>query len=134
MRQEEIVEARKKAEAAVADMPDGGLKVAAFQTILAQLLQAFPQMMRSNGAAHAPKRNTTKIAVGTTSRLMALADEGIFAQQRSLGDIKRILSERGWHYRLEELGTPLTRLVRKKHLRRTQVVEGGKKIWKYSNY
>jgi hypothetical protein len=61
-------------------------------------------------------------------------DEGVFGQQRSLGEIKRILSERGWHYRLEELGTPLTRLVRKRQLRRTQVMEGGKKIWKYSNY
>jgi len=49
-------------------------------------------------------------------------------------EIRQTLLQNGWHYQLADLGTPLTRLVRRKLLRRTQVTDGGKKIWKYSNY
>jgi len=134
-----LVAARKAAEAAVAGMPDGALKTAAFQTILAQLVQnefAQPSPVSGRSAQIKPsvrKRNGSS-AEGTTGRLISLIDEGIFRQQRSLAEIRRLLSERGWHYRLEDLGTPFTRLVRRRLLRRVQAAEGGKKIWKYSNY
>ena len=138
--EKELVAARKLAESAVSDMENNPLKVAAFQTILSELLKrGSPQTAVHSGTIQevtsAPKRNTVRAASGgTTSRLLSLVQEGLFNEQRSLADIKQILSEKGWHYESDDLGTPVTRLVRRKYLRRTQVAEGGKKIWKYSNY
>ena len=135
MRTESLVEARRAAEAAVADMSDGPLKVAAFQTILARLLDQKGQSVNSVGERLATTRRLRAGAVvgsGTTARLVALLEEGFFVQQRSLAQIRAVLAERGWHYRLEDLGTPVTRLVRRRLLRRTQVLDGGKKIWWYS--
>ena len=63
---------------------------------------------------------------------MHLMDDGFFAQPQSLKEIRERLAESGFHYRLEDLGTPLTRLVQRKRLRRSQFVVRGKKIWKYS--
>jgi hypothetical protein len=135
MRTESIVEARRAAEAAVDDMSEGPLKVAAFQTILARLLDQEAPSVNSVAARPATARRSRARAVvgsGTTARLVALLEEGFFAQQRSLAQIRAVLAERGWHYRLEDLGTPVTRLVRRRLLRRTQVLDGGKKIWWYS--
>ncbi len=143
MEVEKLISARRAAEAAVQDMADGPLKTTAFATILTQLLQqelptnrtpsltapvSRPSVSRKKGAG--PKRD------GTTARLLNLVEEGFFNEQRSLAEIKNVLAERGWHYQLESLGTPVTRLVRSKHkyLRRTKVAEGGKKLWKYSKY
>jgi hypothetical protein len=137
--QELLMAARKRAEGSVADMPDGPLKIAAFQTILTQLLQ---KELNQFGVASSPTSSTRSqakkkgpiLSGGTTSRLLGLLEEGIFVRQRSLAEIRQILSERGWHYQPEDLGTPVTRLVRRRQLRRSQVTEGGKKLWKYSNY
>lgn len=132
MNRDVLISARKSAEAAVADMPSGDLKVAAFQTILAKLLDANSKPAARE--ATQPAEAVSAKASGTTGRLLGLIQEGFFAQQRSLADIQKRLAENGWHYPQEHLGTPLTRIVRKKQLRRTQVAEGGKKIWKYSVY
>jgi hypothetical protein len=139
MQQRVLIAARKAAEAAVAEMADGALKTAAFQTILTQLLQNesarfSPASVRGPQIKPSVRKKNGSVAEGTTGRLISLIDEGIFGQQRSLAEIRRLLSERGWHYRLEDLGTPFTRLVRRRLLRRVQAAEGGKKIWKYSNY
>jgi hypothetical protein len=135
MKQEFLVQTRKAAEAAVDDMRDGPLKTAAFQTILTQLLQQGHGMEDSERVSSIGKKKPgARVSSGTTSRLHSLVTEGVFEQQRSLAEIRQILAERGWHYRLEDLGTPVMRIVRQKQLRRTQVTEGRKKIWKYSNY
>jgi hypothetical protein len=130
-----IVDARRTAENAVADMPEGALKTAAFQTILAQLLQNHEaETGRPASLQFETTRPKTKARVpgGTTGRILGLINEGIFDQQRSLAEIRHALSERGWHYNLEDIGTPVTRLVRRRLLRRSQVSAGGKKIWKYA--
>jgi hypothetical protein len=135
-RADELVEAREAAEAAVSGMVDGTLKVAAFQTILEHLLQKEnPRVAEPiSGSARPRKKPSGGSPSGTTGRILSLIDEGLFNQQRSLTEIRQILAERGWHYSLEDLGTPFTRLVRRKQLRRTKITDGGKKIWKYSNY
>lgn len=128
-----IVIARKRAEDAVADMPEGPLKIAAFQTILSSLLTAGPPSKPAEKAEmSAPKK--TKAAGGTTGRIQELASEGFFNEQRSLGDVQQALAARGFHYPQENLGTPMMRLVRNKFLRRVQINAGGKRIWGYSNY
>jgi len=138
MKKDELARAVAIAEAAVRQMPEGAMKVAAFQTILQELLQR----QRADSTTEAPpaapeahrKRTAAAPATGTTSRLMSLMDEGFFNQQRSLLEIRQVLAERGWHYKPEDIGTPVTRLVRQKHLRRVRVAEGGKKLWRYSSY
>jgi len=137
-----LIRARREAEAAVKDMPEGDLKNTAFATILAHRLgQGTAPVPPSPSPTRTKARSATNKAgaprrEGTTARLLRLVEEGFFAQPRSLADIKAALAERGWHYQVESLGTPVTRLVQSKHkyLRRTQIAEGGKKIWKYSNY
>lgn len=139
MEVKDLVEARKTAEAAVAGMEDGALRIVAFETILRRLLDAGrekerpPQttppaeaaMLMRTGRGDAPPS-------GTSSRIMSLVDDGFFTEQRSLAEIQAGLAERGWHYEQNYLSTPLARLVRRKLLRRTQVMDGSKKLWKYS--
>jgi hypothetical protein len=139
MKHEVIVAARKAAELAVEDMSSGPLKTAAFQTILTQLLQRetmatdVEPAMSQLGKTFGRRKSGGQRVSGTTSRLVSLIEDGIFRQQRSLAEVRQLLSERGWHYQLEDLGTPITRLVRRKLLRRTQVSDGGKRTWRYSN-
>lgn len=121
------------AEAAVSDMEDTRLKVAAFQTILTKLLE---RRRDGVGASTAPELGDkrTKRTGGSTERILKLAGEGFFQQQRSLAEIQQGLADRGWHYPQPFLGTPLRRLVQRRALRRTMVTQGGKKLWKYSLY
>ena len=141
MEVKDLVGARKKAEAAVVGMVDGPLKVSAFETILRSLLdegrekdrpaqaipQAEPAIPRMMGRGDAPP-------TGTSSRIMSMVHDNFFAVQRSLAEIQAGLAERGWHYDQNFLSTPLARLVRRKLLRRTQAIDGPKKLWKYSIY
>jgi hypothetical protein len=117
-------------------MSEGPLKVTAFQTILAQLLQRQSRGVdfRStpSRATERTKKTVARVPQGTTSRLMGLLAEGFFTKPRSLAEVRQVLAEKGWHYSLMDLGTPLTRLVRRKQLRRAQVAESGKKTWRYS--
>jgi hypothetical protein len=136
MRLEGIVVARKTAESAVADMDAGPMQIAAFQAILSHLLQkTLPGGVLGSANAFKPankKRSQEGTrANGTTPRLLGLISEGVFAQSRSLAEIRQALSEHGWQYQPEDLGTPLTRLVQRGYLRRTQEQKGGKKLWKY---
>src|SRR5438045_908163 len=115
-RDKELLEARKSAERAVADMADGPLKIAAFQAVLSHLLSA----QTLTAAPTAPVKTVRASKSGTTARLVSLLDEGLLATPRSMSEIQAALAQRGWHYRAEDLGTPLARLVRKKILRRNQ--------------
>ena len=136
---ETLVAARKTAESAVAEMPEGPLKIAAFETILRKLLDASCQPDRVAERRSSQPTNDSRAvkrgsASGTTSRITSLVDEGFFGEQRSLAEIQGALAERGWHYDQNFLSTPVTRLVRRRVFRRTQATEGTKKVWKYSIY
>jgi hypothetical protein len=136
---EALVAARKTAESAVAEMSEGPLKIAAFETILRKLLDTSSQpegLTDRRGSQSKSDKRAVKSgnASGTTSRITGLVDEGFFREQRSLAEIQGALAERGWHYDQNFLSTPVTRLVRKRLLRRTQATEGTKKVWKYSIY
>jgi hypothetical protein len=127
-----LLAARKRAEQAVIDMPEGPLKIKAFEVILSSLLS--PQASAPENELVAPRE--PKIAAEAPSsfpgRIGLLAAEGFFAQPRSLAEVQTALAERGWHYPQENLSTPLVRLVRQRQLRRLQLAEGNKRVWKYS--
>ena len=129
-----LIEARKLAEASVADMPDGPQKLAAFQTILSSLLGGV-HAEANTPIAEAPKsQDATRTETGPRGRILSLERDGFFAQPRSLPEIQEALAQRGWHYPQQNLGTPLTRLVRDRSLRRLRTNDGTKKLWKYSIY
>ena len=133
MADDPLVQARKRAERAVAGMADVPLKTAAFQTILAKLLadadrseqiQPTPSKARSGMKQH-PRT--------LTERILAIRSEGFFKTQRSLSDVREALGSRGWHYPLTTLSGVMQALVRRRELRRERVSAGNKQVWKYSN-
>lgn len=136
-----ILDARQAAEAAVADMADGPLKIKAFEIVFSRLLhtETDPGLTR-----------TPKIEQGTTrgralgnppgrveslrGRILILKSDTYFEMQRTLGDIREELASRGWHYALTAMSGVMQGLVSDRELRRERVNMGTKKVWKYSNY
>lgn len=128
----DLLTARRKAEDAVSDMPEGPLKLKAFEVILSSLLTgaSVPLTAAAPNGGAGERRNATPSSLA--GRVNVLAEEGFFSGPRSLAEIQAGLSERGWHYPQNSLSTPLVRLVRQRQLRRLQVPEGRKRVWKYS--
>lgn len=128
-----IVSARRQAEAAVADMAEGALKIKAFEVVLQHLLSAGkdkrvgdrPRAALREGKNHSP----TSIA----GRILTLQEEGFFSQPRTIADIKAELGNHGWHIPLTTLSGRLQGLVQHRRLRRERVDVRGKKQWRYSN-
>jgi hypothetical protein len=129
----DIVSLRKKAEEAVADMADGPLKIKAFEMIFGSLLST-PLQPKHESQSVARRVQTTlnESPSSIGARITLLADEGFFEQPRSLGEIQDGLAQHGWHYPQNNLSTPLVRLVRQRRLRRLQLADGNKRVWKYS--
>jgi len=129
-----LVRARQKAEQAVKGMEDGPLKIAAFQTILAKLLDNFG--VAEDKERHRPKRSKGIVEgqpATRKDRVLAIKAEGFFETQRALGEVRQALGARGWHYAVTALSGAMQELVRNRELRREKVSVGAKKVWKYSN-
>ena len=130
METEHLIKARKKAETAVEGMAEGPLKIKAFEVILTSLVSsatpapAVPQKIA--------QKSEQKPSSSLGARIALLAQEGFLADPRSLSEIQIKLREHGWHYPQSNLSTPLIRLVRQRRLRRLQLAEGSKKLWKYA--
>ena len=135
----DLISLRKQAEQAVADMQPGEIRTKAFEVILNHLLaghngKSIPKPKDApRTRLHSPKASVRGGTNSRPARIMALATEGFFDQQRTLSDIKDELSARGWHYGLNALSTPVQKLVQQQRLRRVKVSNGNKKVWKYSN-
>jgi len=129
---EQLVNARKSAEEAVAGMAEGPFKLKAFEVILGSLVSTGAgQVVEAIPAKGARSRSREK-ATSLASRIEILAGEGYLSEPRSLSEIQAKLAEHGWHYAQTNLSTPLIRLVRQRQLRRLQLVVGSKRVWKYS--
>jgi len=137
-----LVEIRKQAEQAVAEMPDGELKVKAFEVVLTHLLEASqmaPATTSERAAVPKPSGGKISATIGglrsLSGRILVLKDEGFFNKQRTISEVREELSAHGWHYPLTTLSGALQALVRppKNQLRRVRVQQGKRKIWKYSN-
>lgn len=66
---------------------------------------------------------------GPTGLITELADEGYFKSKRTIGDIQKKLEERGHIYATTSISPCLTRLTKKRTLRRVKE----NKIWVYVN-
>jgi hypothetical protein len=128
-----LISARKRAEAAVAEMADGPLKEKAFEVILASLLGGGGRAYSlTRTAATEPQEADGSPPSSLAGRIGLIAEDGFFAEPKSLSEIKEKLAEHGWHYPQPNLSTPLVRLVRQRRLRRLQLAEGKKRVWKYT--
>ena len=127
-----LVTARKRAEAAVADMSDGAFKVKAFEVILGSLLAGEFPAPAAAGAAARPEETRRSPPSSLAERVALLAEDGFFAEPKSLSEIQAKLAEHGWHYPQTNLSTPLIRLVRQRRLKRLQLAVGNKRVWKYA--
>jgi len=140
MNQSDIIAARKRAESAVVDMPEGDLKTKAFEVLFGKLLDNISSLKaKPTGdprvrADRDPESDEATETPGTSlnRRILYLKQEGFFEKQRSLGDIKSELAMNGWHYPVTTLSGAVQGLVQRRGLRRERVVEGKKKLWKYS--
>ena len=128
----DLMDARKRAEAAVADMKDGPLKVKAFEVILGSLLADGARAPVAKATQNKSAEARTSPPSSLAERIRLLAEEGFLAQPKSLSDIQGKLAEHGWHYPQTNLSTPLIRLVRQRKLRRLQFTVGNKRVWKYA--
>lgn len=138
MELQKLKELRRRAEQATSDMPDGELKLKAFEVILNGLLRGIEDGSGDGRAPEAVVRSqkrlpTTRVAATTSrDRILMLKAENFFAKLRTIGEVREQLAARGWHYPLSSLSGPLQRLA-SDELRRQKVSEGGAKVWKYSN-
>jgi hypothetical protein len=137
----QLIGLRRTAEKAVSDMPEGELKVKAFEVILNNLLRGHKHGgggEDDTATAHTrPKqhRRNRRTAAPTSrpDRVLQLKDEGYFRGERSISDVRQELGVHGWHYPLTALSGTLQTLVQRRELRRQKVRHGTKEIWRYSN-
>lgn len=141
MKVKRLVDLRREAEKAVSDMPEGELKVKAFEVILNNLislpgnLETGDDVVRTTGtpSTKGPDKGQSSKPASTRDRILLLKEEDHFREQRSITQIRQELAAHGWHYPLTALSGPLQDLVQRRELRRQKMAEGKKKVWKYSN-
>jgi hypothetical protein len=140
MEPKRLLDLRRAAEKAVADMPEGELKVKAFEVILNNLLED-RERGRQGREDNAPaglrpgkdrKKRRAAAPTSTPDRILQLRDENYFGDPRSISDVRNELGTHGWHYPLTTLSGVLQDLVQRRELRRQKVVKGKRRIWKYS--
>jgi hypothetical protein len=141
-----IIEARKKAEAAVAEMPEGELRVEAFKLILNRLLSGGEgpeptQKPRTAARRHSSARKGTAaenqaedfVPRSAPERILTLKAEGFFEKERGIGEVREELQTHGWRYDVTALSGTLIGLVQRRELRRSKVDDGKKTTYKYFN-
>lgn len=141
-----LIEARKKAELAVAEMPEGELKIEAFKLILNRLLSdggSAVSERKGRSSRYRGKnqnRNTSSeahegvaIPRSAPARILELKAEGFFDEQRGISEIRDELQTHGWRYDVTALSGTLMKLVRQRELRRSKVDDGNKTTYKYFN-
>jgi len=91
-----LVELRKQAEQAVKDMPEGDLKLKAFETFLTHLLsQDVDKSAVGGGRKPHSKQKETKGRQGAekdpktaTDRILFLKEEGFFDSQKGISEVR----------------------------------------------
>lgn len=128
----------EKARDAVDKIDDADLRGRAFEVILAHLLRN-GNIAKDNQALEgkSQKKSSTASTIPESTlpgRILSLKSDGFFKSQQTLGAVRDELRKRGWHYPATSLSGPMQLLVRERELRREQIKDGNKKVWKYSNH
>lgn len=136
---DQMKKARKEAEAAVGDMPEGPLKVKAFEVFLQNILdQANLKKEVTVEEKRAPKtRTTTKVKrESIRTRIQLLKEAHFFNVPKSNDAIVKELASKGFHYGTTSLTWTLQSLVQNGDLRRIKVKSDptkDKEVWGYVN-
>lgn len=129
-----LIEEARQATTGVSD-PD--LRGRAFQSILEFLLEGGnigeTKQAAKNRTASPPIHRPAPTETTLPGRIVSLKSDDFFKSQRTIVEVQGELRKRGWHYPLTSLSGPMQSLVRQRELRREQVKDGKKKVWKYSN-
>jgi len=135
-----VIELRKQAEKAVADMKEGSIKEKAFEVILGYLLsgQNVSSMTKTTlrkSVSHIQNKKPHTSKSGPMARVAELVSEGFFKKARGIADVRKTLRDRGHHYPVTTLSPTLVRLTRAKTLRRTrEKLEGSRAGFVYTNW
>ena len=136
---DDLVAIRKKAEAVVQGMPEGPLKVAAFEKAFDRLggnpnppRPVTRRRRRRNTSSNGPLGSARK-REGPKAHARELKEEGFFDQSQTAGEVVGQLLAAGHKYPGEAVSTALARLTRDKELKRRKEPrgDGGKSIWVY---
>jgi hypothetical protein len=135
-----------EAEAAVSGVKDADLRRVAFDKILDRLLSdpdsEQGETDRGKSVARKPATTKSKVAKKETSKakgpqgyIRELIEEGFFQKPQTISAIKAELGNRGHHFALTSLSTPLQRLCQKRLLRRHKEKGAtGTGSFQYSNW
>ena len=129
-------DARLIAEKSVSDMPEGDLKLKAFEVTLQHLLATGSSQPVTNGKARGSKRVATSApgqANTLSERILMLQADGFFDTPKVIGAVREGLQVHGWHYPVTTLSGTLQALVQRRKLRRERVKDNNKVVWRYSN-
>lgn len=133
-KKEGLTGAVAEAESAVASVKDPELRRAAFEKVLAHLLetQSTPQKKTKSQAAKGKAKRKGK--AGPKGHIEELIDENFFKKPRSLAELKAELANRGHHIPRTSLSGPLQTLCKDKRLRRQKGIAAGKGGFGYTNW
>jgi hypothetical protein len=136
-----------EAEAAVSSLKDPVLRRIAFGRILGKLLREgvsprasrkrVPSRSRVVPAVRAREVGLGPSRTGPKAYIAELVGEGYFKKQRTIGEVRVELGNRGHHIALTSLSGPLQALTRERRLRRQKATtngEKGKPIYAYSEW
>ncbi|MCJ7708994.1 MAG: hypothetical protein MUO38_15430 [Anaerolineales bacterium] len=137
-----LKEAIAAAQEAVADVSDESLRSIAFLVVLGHLLAALPTYFRPREEDQSeppplPRPGTkSKKPRGPKGRIQELIDDGFFTHKRTIVAVKQALESRGYFHKQAEISPALLNLAKEKKLRRVKEPEkqGGKLVWRYSNW
>ncbi len=138
-----LIAMREAAEKVVEGMPDGPLKVKAFEmaferlTAGAQVPAKKPIRRKKKGrpkAGEQPGAKQTRKPSGPKGLITELVAEGFFDEWRTLPDIQKRLEDRGHIYKQTALSPALLSLTQAKVLRRERRTEGKREIWEYRRF
>lgn len=136
---DELVEIRKKAEKAVADMPEGDLKLKAFEVAFRHLLESRTRgteeqpstQRRRTGRRTRPRPEEPDLRGELPKRIFDLRNDDFFAEPRTARAVQRELKTRGFHYSQAAVQMALLRLTRRRLLRRVPLQEEGERGFGY---
>ncbi len=138
-----IKEAFKRAEAATAEIKDQRLRKIAFEKLVDRILSGppLPPVTGRRKGSQSPRKierpnSKGQQKSGPMSWLRDLVEEDFFKQQRTVGEIRSKLGERGHFLDPHDISGQLEKLMDERLLRRKKVSKGKgtRQVWAYSNW
>lgn len=86
---------------------------------------------KSSESEESSIKSKIEYPTGIQGRILLLKDEDNFKEPKTVSNIQKLLGEKGFIYKYDDVGVALLRLVRKGFLRRVRQKKEGKEIFVY---